>query len=45
LDDYTRLLDSSTFSRVGLAQMAADTGANLAHIGFVGLQQSGLAYS
>jgi hypothetical protein len=45
LDDYTQLLDSSTFSRVGLAQMAADTGANLAHIGFVGLQQSGLAYS
>jgi hypothetical protein len=45
LSYFTGLLDSGAMSRVSLAQMAAETGLNLDHIGFVGLQHTGLAYA
>jgi serralysin len=43
-DSYVALLEQGTFTQASLAQLAADTALNLAHIDFVGLAAHGLDY-
>jgi serralysin len=44
LGSLVAVLDAGSYSEAGLALLAADSDLNAAHIGLVGLQQTGLAF-